>query len=230
MVDIYLITNLINDKKYVGKTTRGYKLRFEEHCKFPSSAIGNAINKYGRENFKLDLIAKVADEDWKYWETFYIHKYKSHFTEYGYNITWGGDCNPMDVPEIVEKQKAACNTEEAKKRYSEMAKKWNNSEKRKQVQKKFNEKYFKDPDYIYRCTRGFREYNESRRVRVGIIENEQVVVEFESLSDACEFTGRPTKEAGNILKVADKYNKNGTRKKMFGYSWTKLNKEELKCQ
>ena len=29
-------------------------------------------------------------------------------------------------------------------------------------------------------------------------------------------------EAGHILKVCDKYNKNGRRSKHFGYSWIKL--------
>lgn len=40
--------------------------------------------------------------------------------------------------------------------------------------------------------------------------------------DALRYLGKPTKEAGNILRYADKYNKNGKRAKTFGYSWVKL--------
>lgn len=41
-------------------------------------------------------------------------------------------------------------------------------------------------------------------------------------SEACKFFNKPTKEAGHILKICNKYNKNGKRAKHFGYSWIKL--------
>ena len=33
-VDIYLITDLINNKQYVGQTNKGYKYRFKQHCNY----------------------------------------------------------------------------------------------------------------------------------------------------------------------------------------------------
>ena len=55
-----------------------------------------------------------------------------------------------------------------------------------------------------------------------VVEDDVVVKEFESVADALRYLGKPTKEAGNILRYADKYNKNGKRARTFGYSWVKL--------
>ena len=47
---IYLITNKINGKKYVGKTTTSIEERWREHCKPCNgirSGIDGAIQKYG---------------------------------------------------------------------------------------------------------------------------------------------------------------------------------------
>jgi predicted GIY-YIG superfamily endonuclease len=57
---VYIITNLINNKKYVGVTTRTLKRRFRQHysqCKKKyKGIIHHAINKYGIENFKIELV------------------------------------------------------------------------------------------------------------------------------------------------------------------------------
>ena len=48
---IYLFTNKINDKKYIGQTWN-YKRRIGEHYRGYGCAklLKNAINKYGKEN------------------------------------------------------------------------------------------------------------------------------------------------------------------------------------
>lgn len=97
--EIYLITNKINNKKYIGqvKETKGYLRRFEEHCKEslnPSSfcSLHCAISKYGRDNFKIELIENnipndLIDER----ERFYIEKFNSYYkNRQGYNMTLGG--------------------------------------------------------------------------------------------------------------------------------------------
>ena len=50
---IYLITNKINNKKYIGQTTRTIKIRISDHFSnlYKNYAITNAIKKYGKENF-----------------------------------------------------------------------------------------------------------------------------------------------------------------------------------
>lgn len=98
LYQIYLITDLTNDKKYVGQVVkhRGYLQRFKEHLndyKFSKSAmLSNAINKHGAENFKVDLIEdNILERDIDEKEKYYIKKYDTYYSSRkGYNMTYGG--------------------------------------------------------------------------------------------------------------------------------------------
>lgn len=89
---IYLITNKINGKQYVGQTARDIWTRFEEHCK-PSnathSAISRAIIKYGYNNFTLTTLEEVELEKLDERERYWIAKYNTK--ENGYNQNLGGN-------------------------------------------------------------------------------------------------------------------------------------------
>ncbi len=97
MAYIYLITNDINNKQYVGKTEHATILdRWKEHCndyklyKNNSRPLYKAMKKYGIEHFYIEEIEKVPpnvnlDEREKFWINFY-DTYK-----HGYNATLGGD-------------------------------------------------------------------------------------------------------------------------------------------
>lgn len=92
---IYIITNTINDKVYIGQTWQTLQQRFYEHTtKDGCIKLINAINKHGKDNFKIELIAtcdnqKSAD----CLETFWIKTYNS--IENGYNIREGGSHGKM---------------------------------------------------------------------------------------------------------------------------------------
>lgn len=91
---IYLATNIVNDKVYVGLTSLPLGKRKTQHfsdAKYHSynSAFHKAIRKYGKENFKWEVIDKSEtmeelNEKELYWISFY-NSYK-----YGYNLTLGG--------------------------------------------------------------------------------------------------------------------------------------------
>lgn len=90
---IYKITNLINNKQYIGQTIKTKEQRWREHIS-PSSRctyIKNAIQKYGKENFIIEQIDSAEslselNEKEKYW----IDKLNS-LTPNGYNLRTGGD-------------------------------------------------------------------------------------------------------------------------------------------
>lgn len=220
MVDIYLITNNINGKRYVGKTQRGYLLRFQEHCNAKKNGfntyIGNAIDKYGKENFSIELLKTVDDDSWEYWEKYYIQEYKTLYSQGGYNLTPGGDANPMDIPEIREKHLNSCRTAEHREKISRAVK---GREVSVETRNKIRENNLKNLDAV---VSGLRKYNNSKKVRVGIIEGDDVIQEFDSIADACKFVGTPSTNAGCILERCDSFNKNGKRSRIYGYSWTKL--------
>lgn len=89
---IYIITNNINQKKYIGQTLNP-KRRWMVHrtiCK-PLTYIDNTIAKYGVTNFSFAVIAECwsqaeADE----LEILLIRLYSSIDKNYGYNIKPGG--------------------------------------------------------------------------------------------------------------------------------------------
>ena len=85
---IYLITNLLNGKKYVGQTTN-LKRRIRQH-KRGDLCIDKAIQKYGWENFTLEVLEECeSPEQLHEREIFWI----AHFncmSPNGYNLTEGG--------------------------------------------------------------------------------------------------------------------------------------------
>lgn len=102
---VYLITNKVNNKKYVGVTTSTIKHRMSQHFSKQNNnknkpVIKCAIEKYGRENFKVEQLNKIiasnkADLKNKLSleERFYIKLYQTLVSEYGYNVVKGGyDC------------------------------------------------------------------------------------------------------------------------------------------
>lgn len=104
---IYLITNKINGHMYVGQSVN-IENRFSQHRRcldIDSLAIDRAINKYGWENFKTDIICELErdEELLDEMEKYYIWKYNTYEDKSHYNLTPGGDFNPMRVPEIRQK-------------------------------------------------------------------------------------------------------------------------------
>ena len=104
---IYKITNDINDKVYVGKTTlSSIDKRFVEHIKDSKKEhkekrpLYAAMNKYGVEHFSVSLIEEVPLINLEEREQFWINYYNSYET--GYNATLGGDGKKLiDYDKII---------------------------------------------------------------------------------------------------------------------------------
>ena len=98
LYQIYLITNTVNNKKYVGQVVkhRGYLVRYKEHLNAAKYAntklLTNAIKKYGKNNFSVQLIAddvaeNVIDEKERSYISYFNTFYENNA---GYNMTVGG--------------------------------------------------------------------------------------------------------------------------------------------
>ena len=92
---IYKITNKVNNKIYIGKTTLTIEERFEAHkkkaLKHPNRYLYDAMNHYGFKNFIIEEIEECADELLNEREIYWIKFYNSTNHEIGYNLTKGGD-------------------------------------------------------------------------------------------------------------------------------------------
>lgn len=123
----YVITNLINGKRYVGDHSTnnlddGYLGSGRPYFEL-------AKKKYGKENFKKEILeffdtkqeAFDAQEKW-------IIKYKSHISENGYNISRKGGHNVKNCiseetkKKISQSNKGKKRTEESKKKISDSLK------------------------------------------------------------------------------------------------------------
>lgn len=82
---VYIITNDVNSKVYIGQTTNSIHERFKQHCNTKYTKLGKAISEIGKEHFhisilkdnieNLDVLVSI--------EQYYIDKYNS--IENGYN-------------------------------------------------------------------------------------------------------------------------------------------------
>jgi group I intron endonuclease len=99
ILEVYKITNNKNRKIYIGITSQGATTnRWYKHCSdancgsdFP---IHNAIRKYGKENFQVEVIEVIDNQDYDYLkerEIYWIRFYDSYNRKIGYNLTLGGD-------------------------------------------------------------------------------------------------------------------------------------------
>ena len=92
---IYVITNLINNKQYVGQTTR-FRERMWEHEKDhrTNSVLHQAIEKYGTDNFQVDIVEECAEDQLNEREIYWINQLGTYHV--GYNLTRGGDGHTGD--------------------------------------------------------------------------------------------------------------------------------------
>jgi group I intron endonuclease len=94
---IYKITNLSDGKFYIGSSV-DLKRRKSEHAKMlengthHSSYLQNAYNKYGKNNFKFEIIELVDDDKLRDVEQRYLDKLKPYIRRIGYNLSERADC------------------------------------------------------------------------------------------------------------------------------------------
>jgi group I intron endonuclease len=89
---VYLVTNTINGKRYVGQTSQSLERRWFLHQHRKScKALHSAINKYGAENFTIEvLFSPPTREQAGELEIEYIDRYNTKAPN-GYNLTQGGE-------------------------------------------------------------------------------------------------------------------------------------------
>lgn len=129
---IYKIENIVNNKVYIGQTTRkdGFKGRYignnntspiewvynyhntaNDKGIYCNKYLLNSIEKYGFNNFKIIQIFDVAfsEKELNIKEKCWIKYYKSNIRKYGFNFTDGGDTfKPSKDSAIYDGNKIYC--------------------------------------------------------------------------------------------------------------------------
>lgn len=91
---VYIHINKCNNKVYVGITSKSVYIRWGKNGKNynRNPYFWKAIQKYGWDNFEHEIIAEhLTEKEAKNFETTLINKLNSNSSEFGYNLTNGGD-------------------------------------------------------------------------------------------------------------------------------------------
>jgi group I intron endonuclease len=104
---VYLFTNTVNGKRYVGQTVKPLTGRWQRHLASAKAGskylIHKAIRKYGAEAFKRETLFTCSDKTTlDLYEKGHIQFFKSRAPN-GYNLTDGGEGN-LNPPEEIRKK------------------------------------------------------------------------------------------------------------------------------
>lgn len=134
MTGIYKITNLVNNKVYIGASKNAEK-RWSEHRRSVKSPIHSDLETYGLENFKFEILLECPEDMLAQWERDMICLYDADDLEKGYNSR---DDRPYSLRrneslrgrklseetrrKISESRKGITHSDEAKRKISEAKK------------------------------------------------------------------------------------------------------------
>lgn len=88
---IYTITNVVNNKKYVGYSRDVSNRLYKHKCnlvenKHDNDYLQKAFNKYGLNNFNFELLVICKEEYLESEENYWCNILDTHNRKYGYNI------------------------------------------------------------------------------------------------------------------------------------------------
>lgn len=112
---VYLVTNTVNGKQYIGQTSVSIESRWKTHCYNATGSktrsaypLYHAIRKYGKNAFSisiLDFAHTQAELNEK--EKEFIAAYGTMYHDLGYNRHEGGNKPPISTPEARAKAAAS---------------------------------------------------------------------------------------------------------------------------
>ena len=205
MAYIYKITNTLNGKMYVGKTTTSIQERFKRHCydrdkrSCEKRPLYNAMNKYGIEAFTIELLEEISNSLASEREIHWI-KVLNTYSD-GYNATIGGDGTILyDYDLIIMDYNSGMLVNEITSKYG--------------CDKDVVERALASVGIMRRLNRYAREAKSVAQIDTS---NNTIIAVYDSLADAGRALGDESKKK-HISKVA-----NGERKTAYGYKWQFVN-------
>lgn len=91
-IGIYTITDIVNNKLYVGSTVNAFNKRRNQHFhlfkinQHPNPHLQKIYNEFGKENLKFEILEECLSEYCKSQEQYWMNTLKSWNFSFGYNI------------------------------------------------------------------------------------------------------------------------------------------------
>lgn len=97
---IYKYTNKVNGKVYIGQTRNSLKRRASGGSGYKNTVFAKAIKKYGWKNFEGEILQDDirTQEEANLAEIYFINLYNSRDSNYGYNMSPGGNISKEGEP------------------------------------------------------------------------------------------------------------------------------------
>ena len=140
MIGIYLITNKVNGKKYVGQSI-DIERRWKSHIiasKKSELLIYRAMRKYGIDNFDFSILEECSVDKLDEREIYWISELDTYNN--GYNMTIGGEGHSLYLDPKEREQKKKEVARRSGKKYRDSHK-----EERRELQRKYRKN---NPDYV----------------------------------------------------------------------------------
>lgn len=191
---IYLWTNLVNGKKYVGQTTCFYRRMKTYRYVYPNAYMEHAVNKHGLDNFDITILERDVpldklDEREQYW----LDYYQSYDADKGYNIC-----------KIASTTEGVTHTEEWCQEHSEWLKdKWATDE---EYRKFWQERMSGEKNYFYGKDCSGDKNGHAKAVRC--VELNKI---YTTVKEAAKCSGTSRQNISHVL--------NGRQETAGGYHW-----------
>lgn len=214
---VYIHTNKINGKMYVGQTVNGNdpNKRWKNGEGYNKQIFYRAIEKYGWDGFKHEIIASnLTEDEANNFEELLIQKLDTRNPDKGYNISAGGrNATHSDntKAKMSEKHKELWQDEEYKNHMSEVHKGKNAGENHPFFGKQFSEEHkqkLKENHWDMSSANNPK----ARRVAQYTKDGELIKI-WECISDACRALGLKTANVVRCCQHRKGYKTSG------GYIW-----------
>lgn len=197
---IYKITNLKNNKTYVGQTTRSLEKRWKDHISYFKKSVDyilyRAMKKHGIENFKIEQIdTAICKKELNKKEAHWIEKLQAMSYQNGYNCL--AVDNRLETSEFTKN-----------KHRKNSIKKWNKKEYREKISnslRNFKLEQYKEKFNVYKA---LKKGSKEKGFFVGSWYNQKTCEKDLKISNiGPALNGLVAQCKGYIFEYEDKYKK-----------------------